>query len=237
MREDINKLLEIQDIDLKIFELNKLAQDLPEELRGLKKDVESKKNELNSVSDKLKELKSKQKTLELESQTNKANILKYKGQLYQIKNNDQYRAMSKEIEYLEKKNSELDDKILAMMLEAEELEDELKTAEKKLKNSESNLLSGQEQISRRIEQVDKEIDQLRDKRSALKKNIKPQVANSYERILNNKQGQAVVPVIGDTCQGCYMKLTPSDVNEVHKNHSLCFCENCSRILYWVPPEE
>jgi len=196
-----------------------------------------KKNDLNLIADKLKDLKSKQKTLELDGQTNKANILKYKGQLYQIKSNDQYRAMLKEIEYLEKKNTELDDQILSMMLEIEEMESDLKQAEKKLKNSESNLVAGQEQISRKIAEVEAEIESHREKRSTLKKNVTPQIMSTYDRILNNKQGQAIVPVIGDTCQGCFMRLTPSDINEVHKSSKLCLCENCSRILYWISPEE
>jgi len=51
------------------------------------------------------------------------------------------------------------------------------------------------------------------------------------RILENKQGLALVPVVGSSCGGCHMNVTPQQRNAIKMNEELVFCEMCARILY------
>jgi predicted nucleic acid-binding Zn-ribbon protein len=41
----------------------------------------------------------------------------------------------------------------------------------------------------------------------------------------------VVPIAGDSCQGCFRILPPQVINEVRMKTELVVCENCTRILY------
>ena len=61
--------------------------------------------------------------------------------------------------------------------------------------------------------------------------IRPDVLAKYERILNNKDGLAVVPAVNQTCGGCYMHLTEQLTNELRKYAQLTNCDSCARILY------
>ncbi len=235
MMKSILNLLEIQEIDLKILQLAELQKTLPENLSNLKKDVALKKQELDNATLTLRDAKAKQKNIETELESHKTTILKYKTQLYQIKSNEQYKALLNEIDGLEKKSAQTEDLILGMMMQIDEKEAFVKDCEKALKKSEENLRLGEDEIKKDIQQVDKEIQELRDKRNTLKKDIEPQLFKKYERILKNKHGTAIVPIIGNVCQGCFMKLPPNDVNEVRRCDVAHTCDNCARILY-LPPE-
>lgn len=234
MLKDILKLLEIQDVDLKIIELAKLQKSLPETLDSLFRDIDVKKQDLAAAQKALQDVRAQQKNLEVEVDANKQSIVKYKNQLIQIKNNEQYRALIKEIETLETKNSKIEDSILDYMMKVEEKQGLLKKAEENLKISEQRLSNEEQKIKHKIIEVDQEIAQLREKRAELAEEVPPQPMSMYERIIKNKQ-PAIVEIHGNICQGCYMKLTPNDVNEVHKSHTIMCCDNCMRILYYIPP--
>ncbi|MDX9702916.1 MAG: C4-type zinc ribbon domain-containing protein [Candidatus Auribacterota bacterium] len=233
MIKDILRLLEIQDIDLKIIQLKELQVSLPQTLESLFKDIEAKKKNLADAQKNLQDTRVHQKNIEVDVDANKQTTIKYKNQLCQIKSNEQYRALVKEIETLEKKNTKLEDTILDYMMKAEEKQSSVKQAEENLKRSEQTLSNEEQKIKDRIVAVDNEIKELLAKRNILKENVSPKVMNVYDRTIQHKQ-PAVVPIHGNICQGCYMKLTPNDVNEVHKGHTLICCDNCVRILYYIP---
>ena len=63
--------------------------------------------------------------------------------------------------------------------------------------------------------------------------VNPKILQQYDR-LDKRRAPAVVPVEGDTCQGCFMKLPSQyaqrvrmDANHIHT------CNNCSRFIYMV----
>jgi len=237
MIKELLKLLDIQDLDLQIIESKKLQKKLPENLDSLEKDVVKKKKDLEAARDVSMNLKASQKNLETEAESNKQTIIKYQNQLLQIKNNVQYKALTKEIDTLEKKNAGLEDQILGLMVDIDQKDSYVKECGSNLKQSEQNLVEGKDQIKKDIERVDVEIAQLNEKRSQQKQDVNPKVMSIYERVMRHKQDtHAVVFLEGNICQGCYMTLTPNDVNEVHKCHKIITCENCSRILYWIPSE-
>ncbi|RJP59517.1 MAG: hypothetical protein C4541_05695 [Candidatus Auribacter fodinae] len=228
-------LRDLQEIDLRIFTLRKKQTSLPENLQSLKKDVDQKRKALDQASHKARELKVEQKSLENELESHKNTAVKYKNQSSQIKSNDQYKALMLEIAIIEKKIAAVEDAILEQMLKTESAEDEVKQAQAALKSCEERLKSGEEKINIEIQQVDEQINKIKAERNELSRKVDPKSLNLYERILQNKREElAVVPLEGNTCQGCHMKVTPNDVNEVHKGHRIVICENCSRILYSLP---
>ena len=236
MRKEILKLLGIQDIDLKIIELKKLQKSLPETLKSIIKDVDNKKNDLETAQHNLQESKAGQKNIEVEISSNKQTIIKYQNQLLQIKSNEQYRALSNEIKTIDSKNSEFEDKLLNKMMEVDEKQQLIFEAQENLKRSEQVLQSEENHIKTRIVEVDQEIVRLKEQRKGIAETVERRVLRIYEKVIKNKQ-PAIVTIHEKICEGCFMKLTPNDVNEVHRGKDIIRCENCSRILYWIPTEE
>ena len=61
--------------------------------------------------------------------------------------------------------------------------------------------------------------------------VDPEMASLYERIVVKKNGIAFVPILGEVCGACHVKLRPQVLNEVALKEKVVICESCSRILY------
>jgi uncharacterized protein len=59
----------------------------------------------------------------------------------------------------------------------------------------------------------------------------------FERIIRNKSGLGIVPVLNGICTGCHMILPGQFVNDVRKGEEILFCPYCSRILFHSDAEE
>ncbi len=79
--------------------------------------------------------------------------------------------------------------------------------------------SGKKNINERMENIRSLVD--------------PRILKHYDRLLKGRP-PALVPVEGDTCQGCFMKLATKFVQEVRLDPShIHMCTNCSRFIYVV----
>jgi predicted nucleic acid-binding Zn-ribbon protein len=72
---------------------------------------------------------------------------------------------------------------------------------------------------------------LRETRDELAKKIDHKCLRTYERAAKRYR-QAIVPVKGGVCLGCFVKL-PTETACRGQEDLIKTCENCGRILYWV----
>ena len=75
------------------------------------------------------------------------------------------------------------------------------------------------------------LDKLRETRDELASKIDDVFLKTYERT-TKRYKQAIVPVKGGVCLGCFVKL-PTEVACRGQEGLIRTCENCGRILYWV----
>lgn len=63
--------------------------------------------------------------------------------------------------------------------------------------------------------------------------VDPRILRHYDKLME-RRAPALVPVEGDTCQGCFMKLPTKFVQQVRNDTGhLHTCSNCSRFIYIV----
>ena len=75
------------------------------------------------------------------------------------------------------------------------------------------------------------VDKLRETREEFAAKIDPTLLKTYERT-SKRYKQAIVPVRGGACLGCFVKL-PTEVACRGQENLIRTCENCGRILYWI----
>jgi predicted nucleic acid-binding Zn-ribbon protein len=73
------------------------------------------------------------------------------------------------------------------------------------------------------------LEELQEARVKLAKKIPQHLLNRYEK-LSAHYILAILPVTGDKCLGCFVKLPTSFFSSSH-SHELNACENCGRLLY------
>jgi len=63
--------------------------------------------------------------------------------------------------------------------------------------------------------------------------VEPRILKHYDRLAKGR-APALVPVEGDTCQGCFMKLPSQYAQKVRQDtDQIHTCNNCSRFIYIV----
>ena len=69
------------------------------------------------------------------------------------------------------------------------------------------------------------------KREGLEKALPAVELTRFHRLIQNRQGRAVVPVENSTCMGCRVKLRMIFLSELRQKKGLMLCESCQRIVY------
>ncbi|HDI46076.1 MAG TPA: hypothetical protein ENF60_01930, partial [Candidatus Omnitrophica bacterium] len=136
-----------------------------------------------------------------------------------------------EIEGKKADNSLIEDNILDLMEEIDKKEMELNAEKENLKKLEAEYNRQEAKIKSEISEIEKQIQEKQTQRSQIASQVDPQLLAIYERLLKNRGGLAIVPVINEACGGCHLSLRPQVINEIKRKDQLVTCERCSRILY------
>jgi predicted nucleic acid-binding Zn-ribbon protein len=233
MQKDIEILLKIQEKDVKAYALKKEAQILPQDLKSVKDKVQDAENKLKERHEETKKIQVAKKDLELDLEAKQENIKKFETQLFQIKTNEEYKAMQKQITDLKFGCGLTEDKILEKMEEIEKSQILAKEAEAVVASVKKEFEEQQKEINKKIEDVKVQIENIQKERDEATKDVSPEFLKRYEVILKNKHGAAIVAVENKTCQGCHMILPPNVINEVKRGTTVVVCDNCARILFCV----
>ncbi|NTU96046.1 MAG: hypothetical protein HGA52_08370, partial [Bacteroidales bacterium] len=160
----------------------------------------------------------------------KENQKKFKAQLYQVRNNKEYDALTKEIDHteehinkLEAENNSLADRSKVLTLEMEEITPKLDELKQELKVKEADL----KEI---IKANEREESKLLGERKKLESEVKKNDLSAYMRIRKAKKGLAVATIKRSACSGCHNIVPSQRQLEIRRNNRLFFCEYCGRIL-------
>jgi predicted nucleic acid-binding Zn-ribbon protein len=231
LKEQINRLIELQALDSQIYALKDEKNARPDQIKKLEILIEEKKNGLASSEKKLQDLLKEKKDKELELASKEEIIKKLQTQLYQLKTNKEYSAMLREIGGVKADVSLFEDKILEALDKIDrekiniEQEKQIFVEEEKKSKEEIN------KIQMRIKEIEGFLAQLEAQRNVQTSDIEPKILRLYEKVLQNRDGLAIVKVSNDACQGCNMSVPPQVINLIKMWDQIVSCEICQRILY------
>src|SRR5579863_8927794 len=139
MHPDLKTLIELQQVDTSLSSLSSRIDATPHQIQALNDQL----NEFLRICDQRKaRLAANQKErrdMDGDVQAIKVKISKHKDQLYQVKTNEQYRAMLKEVEGEEEKIRGTEDRILEKMVEAEQIDKQIREAASRLDSEKAHV--------------------------------------------------------------------------------------------------
>lgn len=224
-------LNEVQETDRNIYALRDELEVLPEEVAVLQQRVEAMRKDFRKKEEELKKIQLKQKEQEVELQTKEENVKKYQAQLTQVKTNKEYTALQAEINSLKADNSMLEEKIIEFFDTVDANGKETDRLKGMLTAEERALQEKTKEVEEKKAKLKNQISELEKKKSEQIKNVNPEIAALYEKIVKLRNGLALVQVQGDTCPACQIQLRPQVLNELKLKEKIVVCENCSRILF------
>lgn len=230
MLDRLKTLYELQNIDDQLDELEELRGDLPLSVEELQTKIKSIKDDI-SVKEKLKkESLSKREENETESEKLKDNQKKFKAQLYQVRNNKEYDALTKEIDHSEELLKKIDAENDLLADTSKKLSEEIEEVGPQLDELKDELKLKEADLKEIIKANEKEELKLRAKRTEIEAQTKKADYDAYMRIRKAKKGKAVVTIRRSACSGCHNIVPPQRQLEIRRNAKLFFCEYCGRIL-------
>ena len=234
MLDRLRTLYKLQIIDDQLDELEELRGDLPNTVKELTQKINGIKTELEDKQKKQQDSLEKRKDNEEEIEKIRENQKKFKAQLFQVRNNKEYDALTKEIDHsdseiqkLEDENKNLENLAATLSAEVEDLGPILFELEEELESKEADL-------SEIIKLNAKEEAKLSTERKQFEEKTKAADYSSYMKIRKAKKGKAVATIKRSACSGCHNIVPSQRQLEIRRNNKLFYCEHCGRIL--VSPE-
>ncbi|KAF0148740.1 MAG: zinc ribbon domain protein [Ignavibacteria bacterium] len=230
MVERLSTLFELQLIDNHLDELEELRGDLPAavnelkyQIKSLEQQVEAKEEEKNNSLE-----KRKQNDEDVERLSN--NLKRFKAQLYQVRNNKEYDALTKEIDHAEEQIGKFEAETKALEELSQKLKIEIKDVEPQLEKFNEELKEKEAELKQIIKANEREEARLKDKREKVASKVKKPDYNTYMRIRKALGGKAVAFISRAACSGCHNVVPPQRQIEIKSNKRIFSCESCGRIL-------
>ncbi|MDZ7311917.1 MAG: C4-type zinc ribbon domain-containing protein, partial [candidate division KSB1 bacterium] len=123
-------------------------------------------------------------------------------------------------------------------IEQEELlQKELAELEARLDSLQRDYAEQQAILETRERETRSKVEELQNQREGLAALLRKPLLGTYQRILNGKDGLAVVHVTRGSCAGCLTRIPPQRIMEIREMSQILYCESCGRILVWNDADE
>lgn len=232
MNAELRSLISLQEIDLRISELNRRAAEIPAQIASREAKLSQLEKEIIQARERVAALVRERKKLEGEAELLRARLSKYKDQLMEVKTNREYQAMLKEIETCKEEIDKTEDKILELMLEGDEAEKSVREKEARLRQEREEVELERRALEAQARAMGSEIEELKAKKGETERGISAELLDLYRRLVRVRKGLALAEARNESCQACHVRLRPQVYSDVKKNDLIITCENCDRILYW-----
>ena len=229
---DLKILVELQKLDLRGHELEGIVDDLPEAVARLEASLDSEQALVDDAERGVEESAHQSRLLEGEVSDLNEKLVKYKTQLMEVKTNEAYQAMVHEIDFVKQAISAKEDEILGQMMEMDELKERGSVVEGRFKERKREVAANCAELEKRAVEAQSELDSIGPQREEVQQQVAGDLLNQYNRIASARGGMALVPVEGESCQACHVRLRPQVIAMVKAGRGIQPCENCSRILYY-----
>jgi uncharacterized protein len=234
---ELKTLIELQQADQALSRLASRISSSPLEIQALRNELSAFVQALDERKTRLAANQKERRALDAEVQEIRSKISRHKDQLYEVKTNEQYKAMLKEIEVEDGKIRKIEDRILEKMVEAERIEELIREASSRLDGEKKRVDAEVKKLESARQADERERDRLEGARKSLVSTVSPEAYLLYDKMAKARNGMALAEVRDGFCSGCHVRLRPQAYNDVRMSDRLITCETCGRILYYVEPAE
>lgn len=228
----LTQLLLLQHHDQQIQTLQHQANFLPKERDRLQKQILNQQETIQLKKTETQKIETSRKKIDLDVQSQQQHILKLRTQMQQTRKNEEYNALSHEIDQAQKIIANLEDQELERMEEYEKALKLWQHEAETLKLRENDFQQQILQIESQLKTVEQELTKQLAERLSFLTGIPEDILARYERLLPMK-GNALAPLEhGNVCGGCHLTVMSQTALDCKSTNKFVNCENCGRFLYW-----
>ncbi|MFA7346048.1 MAG: C4-type zinc ribbon domain-containing protein [Terrimicrobiaceae bacterium] len=231
MIEAIEKLLATQDKDRRLRTFRAELAAIPAEKAAKERLIAEAAARLENARTRAKEIEVQKKSLEVDAASQRDQIARYKTQQMQTRKNEEFSALSHEIETVEKSITRIEDREIELMEEAEALRPQISSAEQTCAADKARYEAQIANLGEKEANLKSRISELEDARQKAAAEIEEDLLDRYNRLFQTKNAAAVVALEHEVCTGCHMKVTTQTSVELRAGKTIISCPQCGRILF------
>lgn len=231
VEEKLRALFDLQLIDSRVDEIKNVRGELPLEVEDLEDEVTGLKTRLEKFNSDLDQvdvdIKSKKNIIE----EAKTLIKKYTEQQKNVRNNREYNALSKEVEFQELEMQLAEKHIKEFKASIDQKKAVISQTKERLDERQSHLKHKKAELNAILEETKREEEYLLGKSEEFEKLIEDRLLAAYKRIRHNvRNGLAVVKIERGASGGSYFTIPPQVQVEIASRKKIITDEHSGRIL-------
>ena len=231
VEDKLRALYDLQLIDSRLDEIRNTRGELPLEVQDLEDDIAGYQKRHNKITDEVKELDKEIKARKEAIKQSEVLMKKYTSQQDNVRNNREFEALAKEIEYQVLEIQLSEKRIKEFKFKIDEKNEVLKQVDEKLDNYKEHLGHKKSELDKIVKETEKEEKTLVTKVDEFSENIEPRLLKAYTKIRTAvKNGLAVVPVERGASAGSYFTIPPQRQMEIALRKKIIIDEHSGRIL-------
>lgn len=231
-KSEFKALLLLHGRDRRSIGAKKELQDLPQNRKIVQDKIDLEKESISATQAELKELETRGSFLGNEIASIETKIGQQKTKQLEVKKNEEYQALQKEIDTLGETLAKHEDEQLEILIK---VDDSRKTNElaqgkhaERVVDLEKQLLA----IDDRGKLLEEEIKELEEEIKTANEEMDPIFLREYERTKKVvRRPPYVVPVEDQKCSGCNLRVSNDVVSSILVEEKLTSCDQCGRIVY------
>jgi predicted nucleic acid-binding Zn-ribbon protein len=237
VKAELQKLIALQKLDTSIRKLEKDQQAIPERRAEIEREFDQRAFEIRALESRRDEAKHTRARLENEVVEQRGRAERAERNLMSSKKQDEYTAAIREADAARKQISALETQILEQMESLEQADAALKERADEIVSLNSDREAKLKAFDDEAGTIGERLVTARKERDDLFANLPKQMSSLYARIKARiRDGVAVAEARNRSCTACFMSLRPQVMAEIRRGEEIITCDNCGRILYYVPAE-
>jgi predicted nucleic acid-binding Zn-ribbon protein len=235
MNPTLEQVIALQRLDSASHDAERRLAEEPERAARLEARLENARERVAAAKKRLAENQEARRAVEKDVAVHQGRLSKFRDQAMEVKTNQEYHAIQKEITFAQNEIKGIEEKILERMLEADELNAELKQAEAALAAEQKSVDADRKALAAENVELSAARERMAAERAAIVGTMDRSVLATFELVARRRNGVAVAEARDGICTICHVRLRPQVFNNVRRNSDIIQCDSCQRILYFVPP--
>lgn len=229
LREILQRLKDVQEVDIEILQVKDQMKVYPGKLKQLDTRLAEEQAEHEKVMNAPGDHELERRKLELEIKEIDNKIEEERKRQHGKLSNEAHQAISREIDFLEKKKDKAETRILETLEEEESYRERLSEVEERFSRFKTQNDEERARIQEQVKTKKGKIERLLADRERLREKVPQDVLRLYDR-LSPRTPDVVVPAVNSHCGGCHILLVSQKMVEIRQMKKFIQCEGCLRVF-------
>jgi predicted nucleic acid-binding Zn-ribbon protein len=237
VKAELHQLVALQKLDTSIRRLQTELEAIPQKRAEIESEFDRRAFEIRALESRRDDAKHTRARLDAEIADQRSRVERAERNLMSSKKQDEYTAAIREADAARKQISALETQTLEQMEILDQTDAALAERAAEVDSLNSDREARLKAFDEELRQQAAVLESSRAERERVFNSLPKPMSAHYKRIsVRIRDGVAVAEARNGACMACFMALRPQAMSQVRRGEEVVTCENCNRILYYVPAD-